>query len=195
MALVIAAVLALGATATLALVSDEDEPTASADSQFEGARMPEGIRAPDFELTNQDGETVRMSDLRGRPVIVTFLYTHCDETCPPQAQQIKGALNELGHDVPSIAIAVDPPRDTERSARSFLAEARVAGRMDFLVGSRSELEPVWRAYAIRPQAKDAEHQARITLVDPRGFQRVGFPLDQTTPERIAHDLRLLEAGA
>ncbi len=37
-----------------------------------------------------------------------------------------------------------------------------------------------------------EHQARIVIVDQRGLQRIGFPVDQATPERIAHDVRLLE---
>jgi protein SCO1/2 len=195
MALFVAGVLALATIAVVAFASRDDDPVLSASSEFEGARMPDGVRAPEFELTNQDGETVRMSDLRGGPVIVTFLYSNCEDTCPPQAQQIKGALNELGRDVPSIAIAVDPPNDTPASARRFLSEARMTGRMDFLVGSRAELEPVWRGFAIRPQAKDEEHQARIVLVDAKGVQRVGFPLSETTPERIAHDVRLLEAAS
>lgn len=164
-----------------------------ADSRFAGSLLPRGLRAPDFSLSNQDGEPLAMSDFRGEPVAVTFLYTNCEETCPPQAQQIKGALDELGHDVPAIAIAVDPERDSPESAREFLVEQRLTGRMDFVLGSRSELEPLWKGYAIQAQTEKVEHQARITLVDARGFQRVGFPIDQATPERIAHDLRLLEA--
>jgi hypothetical protein len=37
-----------------------------------------------------------------------------------------------------------------------------------------------------------EHTAHITLVDASGIQRVGYPSSQATPERLAHDLRLLE---
>ena len=59
----------------------------------------------------------------------------------------------------------------------------------------SELEPVWRGYGIRPQSAAEEHQARIVLVDDRGFQRIGFPIEQATPERIAHDMRMLEDEA
>ena len=66
------------------------------------------------------------------------------------------------------------------------------GRMSFMLGSRDQLEPVWNGYAIRPQAARTEHQARIVLVDGRGFQRVSFPIDQATPERIAHDVELLD---
>ena len=162
--------------------------------RFEGAELPDGVRAPDFSLENQDGERVTMRSLRGRPVLVTFLYTDCDDTCPPQAQQIKGALDELGSDIPAIAIAVDPPRDTVESARAFVLEQRMTGRMDFLVGAQKELEPVWKGFAIQAQIAGAEHQARIMVIDSKGFQRVSFPIDQATPERIAHDVREVERG-
>jgi protein SCO1 len=192
-ALFLVAVFALGA-AVLAAGGDDDGEVASAGSRFEGAVMPAGLRAPDFELRDQDGEPISMRDFRGEPVVVTFLYTTCEDTCPVQAQTVRGALDQLGHDVAAIAIAVDPPRDTPERARAFLSEQRALGRLDFVLGSRDELRPLWRGFAIRPQSVTQEHQARITLVDPRGYQRVGYPGSQATPERLAHDLRLLEEG-
>ena len=171
------------------------EGGASGASAFAGSTLPEGVRAPGFSLENQDGERISMRDFRGGPVAVTFIYTHCEESCPPQAQQIKGALDQLGHDIPALAIAVDPERDTPESAQRFLTEQRMTGRMDFVLGSRDELKPLWKGYAIQPQTAKVEHQARITLVDAEGFQRVGYPLDVATPGRIAHDIRLLEAEA
>ena len=75
-----------------------------------------------------------MRELRGKPVIVTFLYTTCDDTCPAQAQTVRGALDDLGEDVPALAIAVDPPRDTAARAQAFLAKARALGRIDFVLG-------------------------------------------------------------
>jgi protein SCO1 len=191
LALFLAALFAL-AMAAWAVVESRDDGDDVAYEGFAGSRLPEGVRAPRFELTDERGRRVSMSELRGQPVIVTFLYTHCEETCPPAAQQVKGALNELGHDVPALAIAVDPPRDTPESARAFLSEQRMLGRMRFVLGSRSQLEPVWRGFAIRAQSPGQEHQARIVLIDRRGFQRVGFPVDQATPERIAHDVTLLQ---
>lgn len=193
LALVVLAAGALVAVVAAAPRSEPEDAAPAVESRFEGAVMPADVPAPDFDLRDQDGETVSMRSLRGRPAVVTFLYTHCDESCPPQAQQIKGALDLLGDDLPALAIAVDPANDTAASAREFLNRARISGRMRFVLGSRAELEPVWRGFAIRPQSREAEHQARIVLVDARGRQRVGFPLDQATPERIAHDLRVLLA--
>jgi protein SCO1/2 len=190
-ALFLVAVFALGA---VILASDSgDEEVASAGTGFEGSTMPKGVRAPDFELRNQDGELVSMRELRGQPVVVTFLYTTCEDTCPAQAQTVRGALDELGEDVPALAIAVDPPRDTPERAQAFLAKARATGRIDFVLGTRAELRKLWDGYFIRPQTVTEEHQARFTLVDKRGYQRIGFPGDQATPETLAHDIRLLQA--
>jgi protein SCO1 len=186
-------VFALGAVVLAARGRDNDDEASP--NTFEGAVMPEGLRAPDFRLQNQDGDPVSMRSLRGRPVVVTFLYTTCEDSCPIQAQTVRGALDELGHDVPALAISVDPPRDTAESARAFLAEQRAGGRIDFVLGSRAELRRVWRGFFIQPQTVTREHQARFTLVDAGGFQRVGYPAQQATPERLAHDLRLLEAEA
>jgi protein SCO1/2 len=191
-ALSLVCVFALGAAVLAANRRDREAETATAGSPFEGALMPPGLRAPDFELRDQDGEPISMRELQGRPVLVTFLYTSCEETCPVQAHTVRGALDELGHDVPAIAIAVDPPRDTPERARAFLADQRALGRLDFVLGSRAELRPLWKGFAIQPQSVTQEHQARFTLVDKRGYQRVGYPGQQATAERLAHDLRLLE---
>jgi protein SCO1 len=181
------------AAVVLAAGSGDDEPAADAGGAgFEGSRMPAGVRAPDFTLRDQDGEPVSMRSLRGKPVIVTFLYTTCDDTCPAQAQTVRGALDDLDEDVPALAIAVDPPRDTPERAKVFLAKAKALGRIDFVLGTRAELAPLWKAFFIRPQSVSEEHQARFTLVDKRGFQRIGFPGDQATPETLAHDVRLLQ---
>jgi protein SCO1 len=191
--LFLVAVFALGAIVLVASRRDANGGEPAAGAGFQGALMPEGLKAPDFSLENQDGEPISMRELRGRPVVVTFLYTTCEDTCPVQAQTVRGALDQLGHDVPAIAIAVDPPRDTPDRAKAFLSEQRALGRIDFVLGSRRELEPLWDGFAIRPQSVTEEHQARFTLVDAKGFQRIGYPGSEATPERLAHDLRLLEA--
>jgi protein SCO1 len=161
-------------------------------SAFEGALLPKGVRAPGFSLRDERGRRVTMSEYRGRPVIVTFLYSHCHDTCPIQAQQIKGALNDLGHDLPALAISVDPPGDTQRSVHRFNANQGVTGRIRWVLGRESQLRPLWDGYHITSQTPQAEHMARLVLVDKRGFQRIGYPASQVTPERLAHDLRLLE---
>ena len=194
LALVLAGTLSLAGIVVGALGMSRapaERPAERGGPAFEGSVMPAGVRAPDFSLRDQDGEPIRMRALRGRPVIVTFLYTRCDDSCPPQAQQVRAALDELGGDVPALAVSVDPAQDTPASARHFLSKQGMIGRMDFALGTRAELARVWKGFAIQPQLSDAEHQARIALVDGRGYQRIGFPLAQATPGAIAHDVREL----
>ncbi len=178
----------------VALAWPRDDSASGAADRFEGASLPAGLKAPDFSLRDQDGDRVTMRSLRGKPVIVAFLYTTCEDSCPVQAQQIKGALNELGRDYPALAVSVDPANDSARNAAAFNSEQRMTGRLTWVLGTRAQLNPVWSAYAATGQRDDREHNARFVLVDPKGVQRVGYPLDKVTPERVAHDLRLLAAG-
>ena len=189
LAIILTATFAVVA-AGFAILSDDPDPAPAATPQ--GAIRPPGIPPSDFRLTDQEGETVTLADVRGEVTIVTFLYTTCEDACPLTAQQIRGALDRLGHDVPVLAFAVDPPRDTPERARRFVAEQRMAGRMRFLTGPREELRRQWRAYGIRPQGGGFEHTAHVVLLDRRGVQRIGFPVDKLTPEGLAHDVALLE---
>ncbi len=163
-------------------------------SGFVGALRPD-VPPQDFRLTDQDGRPVALSDYRGQVVVVTFLYATCEDTCPVTASQIRGALDDLGARVPVLAVSVDPADDTPARARRFLLDQRLSGRMAFLLGSRSELAPVWKAYGIQPQerGKDAfDHSAYVLLIDRQGRQRIGHPVSKLRPEGLAHDLRVLQ---
>jgi protein SCO1/2 len=188
------AVVAVVAITKIGAQADTPAIAHPADSPFRGGSMPPRVYAPQFKLLDQDGKLVSMADYRGKPVVVTYLYTHCKETCPVQAAMIRGALDDLGHNVPTLAISVDPFRDTQASARTFLRRAKMSGRMRFVLGTRRQLQPVWRGFAIQPQLKDSEHQAYITLIDAKGLQRVAVPINHTSPEDLAHDIGVLERG-
>jgi len=160
---------------------------------FDGSTRPAGIPVSDFALRDEHGKLVRSSAGRGDVTVVTFLYTTCRDTCPIVAQQIAGGLDRLGHDVPVLAISVDPTNDTPELARRFLRTRQLQNRMHFLLGSRAELEPVWDAYGIQPQGDGLEHSSYVVLLDRKGRQRISFPSDRLTPEGLAHDIRELEA--
>jgi protein SCO1/2 len=179
------------AAAAGVLIARGTEPAPRDTRGFAGAIRPAGAGAPAFRLRDQDGAVASMAQYRGRPVVMTFLYSTCRDTCPLQVQSIRGALDRLGADVPVLGVSVDPRGDSPERARRFVLEQRMTGRMRFLLGTREALAPVWRGYGIAPQRGTLDHSAYVVLVDGHGRQRVGFPASELTPEDLAHDLRAL----
>ena len=193
--------LAIFVTATLVLLAALGvtllaRPSGSDDSvAFAGALRPE-IPPQDFRLRDQDGKAVSLRQFRGQVVVLTFMYTTCRDTCPLTATQIRGALDDLQQPPPALAVSVDPVNDTPERAREFLFKRSLNhDRMRFLLGNRAQLQPIWKAYGIQPQGKKFDHSAYVLLIDRHGRQRIGFPVQQLTPEGLAHDIRRLQAEA
>ncbi len=185
--------LVLCAAAAIAAVSLADRGSRPQTRGFAGALRPAGVPPMDFSLRDQDGATTSLAAYRGKVVILTFMYTQCRDTCPIQADQVRGALDDLGERAPvqAMAMSVDPAGDTPDRAKAFLARHGLTGRMRFLLGSRAQLAPLWRAYGVQPQGQSFDHTSYVLLIDKSGRQRIGFPLDQLTPDGLAHDARLL----
>ncbi len=193
LALFLAGLFALTAAAAVLLFAAGDKVPRSA--AFEGAVRPPGIAPADFGLRDEDGKAVRLAAMRGTPVVVTFLYTTCEDTCPLTVDQIRAGLDELGHDVPVIAVSVDPKNDTSRAAKRFSLQRQMTGRMRWVLGDQPQLERLWTAYGVQPQSDTTEHSASTVLLDKRGRQRVGFATSVLTPDALAHDIAALEREA
>ncbi len=191
LALFVTGLLAVTAIAGVLLfaVGEKTVPPASG---FAGASRPPDMPRADFGVRDERGRMLRLSDMRGTPVVVTFLYTTCKDTCPLTADQIRIALDDVGHDVPVVAVSVDPRNDTARRARAFLLDRGLEGRMRWALGSPAQLQRLWNAYGIQPQSDDAEHTASTIVLDGRGVQRVGFAASVLTPDGLAHDIAKLE---
>jgi protein SCO1/2 len=194
LALIGAVTLLVVALAGVVLFGAPRQSGSATGPNFDGGRID--MPAANFSLVDQSGRRASLSAYRGQVVILTFMYSTCQNTCPVEADQIRGALDGLGHDVPALAVSVDPAQDTPLNAKRFLLKQSLTGRMRFLLGSRAALAPIWRAYGIAPQSagdvKLSDHSAYVMLVDRRQRLRIGFPDSQLTPEALTHDIRLLE---
>jgi protein SCO1/2 len=138
--------LAISATlaAVLACAPRQAEP-------FEGTNLSASNAAASFALTNQHGQRFGLEDIDSDVVVLTFLYTNCPDVCPITTTQIHTGFQSLGEDaqdVSVVAISVDPEGDTQEAAREFLDRWGMADEWTFLVGTESELRPVWEAYYI-----------------------------------------------
>jgi protein SCO1/2 len=195
------AVMAAGCGADGRQVAPPPPPTqTAAKSVWRGNPVRDPTAAPVFSLTDQSGTRVALAGLRGRVVLVTFLYTRCPDFCPLIASRLSTALRSLPPSARSqtrvLAISVDPEHDTRVAVRRFIAEHHLPQQFRYLTASRSALRPIWQAYNVvaTPRNDSAiDHSAYIALVDRRGLIRVYFDTTSSSAA-VAHDVRRALAG-
>ena len=166
-------------------------------SAFEGLTLNPPRSAPALALRDYTGQAVNLAAFRGKVVLVTFVYTHCPDVCPLIVTNLAAARHELGSKVRHlqiIAVTVDPTRDTPRAVKQFLAARRATGAMDYLIGSRKQLLPVWKAWGIAVTTNRYEqtenHTAVVFGITRSGKIAVAYP-SSFTPADIVHDVPLL----
>jgi protein SCO1 len=177
--------------------SDSRASGATTGAAFEGLTLRPPKPAPALALRDYTGQAVNLADFRGKVVLVTFVYTHCPDVCPLIVTSLAAARRELSSEVRHlqfIAVTVDPTRDTPRAVKQFLAERRATGAMDYLIGSRKQLQPVWKAWGIavtKSKYEQAEgHTAVVFGITASGKIAVAYP-SSFTPAEIIHDVPLL----
>ena len=116
---------------------------------------PPGL-ARDFRLADENGHMRSIAAARGKVVALTWVYSTCRDLCPAEGNIISDAVKRVGHGVEVYAISVDPVGDTPERVRAWLKRRNFGPEAHYLIGTRAQLAPVWRAYAIAPI--NATHQ-------------------------------------
>jgi protein SCO1/2 len=159
-------------------------------------RLPTIGPAPAFDLTSQDGARVRLEDLRGKAVAVTFIYTNCADTCPLLTAKLVEVQEALGRDfgarVAFVSITVDPERDTPAVLKQYAEAvgADLAG-WSFLTGPPAAIGEVTRRYggfATKAANGEVDHLFLTSLIDPRGRLRVQYLGVRFEPAALQRDL-------
>jgi len=151
----------------------------------------------EFELVNQSGERMRLSDLAGNAVMMFFGYTFCPDICPAtlaRMREVKTALSEEdAARFTGVLISVDPARDTPKRLGQYV-EFFDPGFLG-LTGSEDELKDVARRYGAQfmiPEGQPADgylvnHSSIGYLIDPAGYVRALYYGDETI-DAIAADV-------
>ncbi|WP_298245761.1 SCO family protein [uncultured Bradyrhizobium sp.] len=157
--------------------------------------QPAAIGGP-FQLTDQHGKAVTDKNLKGKPTLIFFGYTHCPDVCPTSLFEISEVLRAMGKDadrVNAIFISVDPERDTPATMKDYLSS--FDPHLEGLSGDPAETAKVitsYRVYAKKVPTKDGDytmdHTALIYLMDRDGRFVSPFNLKRT-PEEAAADLK------
>jgi protein SCO1/2 len=173
-----------------------------ADLEPDASRLAVIRTTPKFTLTTQSAEPLRWEDLRGKVVLVSFVFTTCSGSCPAtthRMSQVAQALARTGllktDRVRLLSITLDPARDTPEALRKYMkAYDADPASWTFLTGSREHVEQVHAAWGMwaKPAANgQIDHPSRVFLVDSRGRVREIYNLDFFKPAWVLEDVQSL----
>jgi protein SCO1 len=187
--------------------SSEQTTTASKASAAKVAYKAEAVLSPatpepPLKLRNYLGQPVNIDQFRGKPVLITFVYTHCPDVCPLIVSNLRVAQNLMGaggaQKAQVIAVSVDAKGDTPKTVRAFLKAHEMTGRMQYLIGSQQELARVWKAWGVGSE-RDAknpdfvEHSGLVYGITASGKRAVLYSAS-FKPAAIVHDVPLLASN-
>lgn len=176
--------------------------TAPAPTAVSGTASPEpnkgiavGDAAPDFVLIDQTGKTVRLSDFRGEPVAVTFVYTRCPDAtaCPMTMAKFAKlsallAREKLGR---LLAVTVDPANDTPAVLADYGKRIGAdPARWKFLTGDPRALARVAENFGVLYYSDHGKivHSQAVAVVDAEGRLATIYYGADWEPEQIQKDL-------
>ena len=155
----------------------------------------------DFTLSDQNGNALKLSSLRGKAVLLFFGYTHCPDVCPLTLSDFKRIKQDLEQAAPEAAdkvayvmVSVDGQRDTPAVMKKYIEmfDPSFIG----LTGDPTQVANIGVDYGVKVQIQKTSanqtdytvaHTSYTYLLDPQGNWRVAYPF-QTPPSLIANDM-------
>jgi protein SCO1/2 len=194
----LAATLALAATALAAREAgivpaiDESEALRAGDAAI-------GAAVPDITLTDRQGRPVRLTDYRGKPLLVSFIYTGCFQACPTQTRAlddaVKGLERMLGaHQFNVVSIGFNQPFDSPQAMRWFAAQQRIDhANWEFLSPPADRVDALTRAFGFSYVATPAgfDHVLGVSVVAPDGRIHAQVYGDRLRADQLGVPLRQL----
>ncbi len=148
----------------------------------------------DSQWTDQDGQSVNLADLRGRPQVVAMFFSSCTYACPLITADMKKVAAESPENVGFVMASFDTERDTPEKLKDFAARNNIAShRWKFLHGGEETVRDLAAALGVRyrrDEEGDFSHSNIITLLDENGvilFQREGLGGDLSELIKAAQD--------
>ena len=184
--------LALGVLLSACVAAPAASPPAFKAGVFDPPRQ-----APDFSLQGTNGQELRLSQYRGKVVLLAFGYSHCLSVCPITLHTFAQTLRQMGTaaaGVRVVYVTVDPQRDTPANLKAFVGgfDPRIIGG----TGTEQQLAQVRKDYGVSatriPDGNSYmyDHSSSIYLIDRVGRLRALMPYGHT-PDDFANDLRIL----
>ena len=151
---------------------------------------------PPITLIDQHGRNVDLASLKGRPVLIDFIYTSCPGPCPLMTARMASAAKlvgpKLGKQVTFVSITIDPERDRPAQLERY-AVARGADHPGwlFLTGTPAEIDRVLALFDLssdRNPDGTVNHAVASFLLGPDGHQVRQYQPLEVKPATVAADI-------
>jgi cytochrome oxidase Cu insertion factor (SCO1/SenC/PrrC family) len=146
-------------------------------------------------LLDQHGQWLSLEQFRGRWVLVTFAFGHCEDICPVIVEHARRARADEGaSEIPILVVSLDPWRDTPDRLAAIAAAWQLDAEDRVLSGSIADVNAAldrWRIARERdPNTGMIAHGSTIVLVDPAGREAWRV---EGAPQRIREAIALARA--
>jgi len=157
------------------------------------------VKAPDFVLTNQDNQRFDSTRLRGKVIVLNFIFTTCTDVCPlftANLVQLQRKLSgRYGGELFFVSVTTDPEVDSAKILKAY-AQRHGADFKNwaFLTGSAAQLKEVWNGFAVRviPKGRGlVQHTSLTTVIDRQGIRRINYLGEKWQLQDLERDLLTL----
>lgn len=151
----------------------------------------------DLRLLDQDGREVKFySDvLKDKVVLIDFIFTHCQDSCPVLTRIFYGVQellgSRMGKDVFLVSISVDPERDRPAVLKKFAAEYRAKAGWTFLTGPKEKIE--WVTYKLGQWSEKVEAHSPLMMIANVKAGRWQVVRGDATPQQLVAMLDRIRA--
>jgi protein SCO1/2 len=169
------AALLLAATALL-LATAPAAAHEKAEAALAVSQSAIGRRVPDLTFSATDGSRLSLADLRGKPVLLTLIYTACTDVCPAVVESLVPAVG-AGEDIfgegtfSVVTVGFDTQNDTPERMRAFARQHHAGGaNWHFASADTATMDRLTEAVGFDyfASAGGFEHMAQVTVIDKAG---------------------------
>lgn len=125
--------------------------------------------------TDDTSQTVRLSQWRGTPLVVTAVYTSCEETCPHTLMKLREIYDRYQRErrrAEFVVVTIDPKTDTVERLREYRAKQHLPGPWHLLRGDAEQTEQMANLLGIHPMDMEQHvvHESQISVFDEAGVR-------------------------
>ncbi|MDZ7645395.1 MAG: SCO family protein [Woeseiaceae bacterium] len=178
-------------------------PGLDSNEAFRTSQAAVGTTPRDYTLLDREGKAIQLSSYRGRPLLVSFIYTGCFHICPVSTRALHKAVRALhqrfgDRQFNVVTIGFDQPEDSPEALDAYARQQRISDKnWEFLSPDSTDVAALSRDFGFTFVATPAgfDHTLQVSVLDAQGEIYRQIYGDSFTAEKIGEPLRQLLTGA